>query len=112
MKRLLITLTALALFLVPALYAAKPIHKPHVVNVKVSGGSYDPEVIKVKKGERVRLNFTRDEKPTCGDSVTFPDLKITKKVEEKKTTVIEFTAKKSMTFTCGMKMMQGKIVVE
>ncbi|MEA2491587.1 MAG: hypothetical protein QOH21_3379 [Acidobacteriota bacterium] len=111
MKRLILTLTALALFLVPTLFAAKAT-KVRTVNVKVSGGEYIPDVIKAKKGERLRLNFTRDEKPTCGDSVSFPDLKITRKIEEKKTTSVMLTATKDMVFTCGMKMMEGKIDVE
>lgn len=111
MKRLIVTLTALALFLVPAAFAGKAT-KVRTVNVKVSGGTYVPDVIKAKKGERLRLNFTRDEKPTCGDTVTFPALKISRKIAEKKTTSIELTAKTDMVFTCGMDMMQGKIDVE
>jgi plastocyanin domain-containing protein len=111
MKRLTLTIAALALFLVPTLFAAKAT-KVRTVNVKVSGGVYVPETIKAKKGERLRLNFTRDEKPTCGDSVSFPDLKITRKIAEKKTTSIELTANKDMVFTCGMDMMQGKIDVQ
>lgn len=108
MNRIIVALVSLALLVTP-LSAAKPIK---TINVKVSGGTYSPEVVKVKKGEKVRLAFTRDEKPTCGDTISIPALKISKKLEAGKVTTIDITPKTDLVFSCGMDMMKGKIVVQ
>lgn len=82
--------------------------------IKVDGMSYSPAEISVEKGVPVRLKFVRTAKPTCGDKVLFSELGIERDLPEGKTTVIEFTPAKAgdLTFTCGMKMMKGKIVVK
>lgn len=84
------------------------------VTVEVSGMSYSPNEVVVEKGVPVRMEFVRDDKPTCGGKVVFPELEIEREVPAGETTVVEFTPKKSgeLTFTCGMKMMKGKIVVQ
>ncbi|HEX6159023.1 MAG TPA: cupredoxin domain-containing protein [Thermoanaerobaculia bacterium] len=112
MKRLTVALVSLALFVTPLLAEKKAAAAVKTVNVKVSGGTYTPEVVKVKKGEKVRLAFTRDEKPTCGDTISIPALKIAEKIEVGKTTNIDITPKTDLIFSCGMDMMKGRIVVE
>ena len=76
--------------------------------------AYSPEVIKLKKGEKVRLLFYRNEESRCTDEVIFKDFGIKKKLPAFKTTAIEFTPKKvgSFDFSCGMEMVYGKLVVE
>ncbi|HVR45002.1 MAG TPA: cupredoxin domain-containing protein [Thermoanaerobaculia bacterium] len=83
------------------------------VTVEVSAMSYSPNEVVVEKGVPVRMEFVRDEKPTCGGKVVFPDLEIERELPAGETTVVEFTPEKSgeLTFTCGMKMMKGKVVV-
>jgi plastocyanin domain-containing protein len=83
------------------------------VNVTVKGG-YDPDVIVVKQGQPVRLNFYRDETASCSEQVVFGDFGIARDLPAYKTTPIEFTPDKTgeFTFACGMKMMRGRIVVE
>jgi plastocyanin domain-containing protein len=83
------------------------------VNVMVKGG-YSPDVIVVKRGIPVRINFYRDETDDCSDTIVFGDFKIRKPSPAFKTTSIEFTPQKSgeYTFTCGMGMMRGKLIVE
>ena len=80
--------------------------------VVVKGG-YDPDVIVVKKGILVRLNFYRDETADCSDTIVFGDFKIRKPLPAFKTTAIEFTPEKEgeYVFTCGMGMMKGKLIV-
>ena len=82
------------------------------VNVTVKGG-YSPDVIRVRQGRPVRLNFYRDETASCSDRVIFGDFGIARDLPAFKTTPIEFTPDKSgeFTFTCGMNMMRGKLVV-
>ena len=83
------------------------------VQITVKGG-YSPDVIVVKQGRPVRLDFYRDETASCSEEVVFPDFGLTRQLPAFKTTPIEFTPDKSgeFTFTCGMRMMRGKLVVE
>jgi plastocyanin domain-containing protein len=82
------------------------------VKIIVKGG-YSPDVIVVKKGVPVRLDFYRDETADCSDTIVFGDFKIRKPLPAFKTTAIEFTPEKEgeYVFTCGMGMMRGKLIV-
>jgi plastocyanin domain-containing protein len=84
------------------------------VDLKVSGGEYQPASFNVQAGKPVRLNVTRDEKPTCGDVLTIPSQNISKPIPVNQVTTIEFTPQQAgdLEFTCGMNMMKGKIVVQ
>ena len=84
------------------------------ITVTISGMSYTPSEVAVTKGAPVRIIFERDEKPTCGGTILFPELGIERKLEAGGTAVVELTPEKAgvLTFTCGMKMMKGKIVVQ
>ena len=83
------------------------------VKVIVKGG-YSPDVIVVKQGAPVRLNFYRDETASCSEDIVFGDFGIARHLPAFQTTTIEFTPEKpgEFTFTCGMNMMRGKLVVE
>lgn len=82
------------------------------VKVVVKGG-YDPDVIVVKKGIPVRLDFYRDETADCSDTIVFGDFNIRKPLPAFKTTPVEFTPEEEgeYVFTCGMGMMRGKLIV-
>ena len=83
------------------------------VTVTVKGG-YSPDTIVVKKGQPVRLNFYRDETSGCSDQVVFGDFGVVRDLPAFKTTSVEFTPDKDgeFTFTCGMNMLRGKLVVQ
>jgi plastocyanin domain-containing protein len=83
------------------------------IDVSVNGG-YSPDVIAVKRGVPVRLNFYRDETSSCSEQVIFSDFGIARDLPAFKTTAIEFTPDKpgEFPFTCGMNMLHGKLVVE
>ena len=83
------------------------------IKVTVRGG-YSPDVIVVKEGQPVRLDFYRDETASCSDQVIIGDFGIARDLPAFKTTPIEFTPDKvgEFTFTCGMNMMRGKLIVE
>ncbi|MGH8808703.1 MAG: cupredoxin domain-containing protein [Noviherbaspirillum sp.] len=82
------------------------------IRVTVKGG-YTPDVIVVKQGKPVRLDFYRDETASCSEQVIFGDFGIAKDLPAFKTTPIRFTPDKpgEFTFTCGMNMMRGKLIV-
>ena len=83
------------------------------IKVTVKGG-YSPDVIVVREGLPVRLNFYRDETASCSEEVVFGDFGIARHLPPYKTTSIEFTPDRAgeFTFTCGMNMMRGKLVVD
>jgi plastocyanin domain-containing protein len=83
------------------------------IKVMVKGG-YDPDVIVVKKGVPVKIDFYRDETTDCSEEIVFGDFGIRKSLPAYKTTSIEFTPEKEgeYQFTYGMGMMRGKLIVE
>lgn len=83
------------------------------IDVTVKGG-YSPDVIAVKRGVPVRLNFYRDETSSCSEQVILGDFGIARDLPAFKTTPVEFTPEKpgEFPFTCGMNMLHGKLVVE
>ena len=83
------------------------------IKVTVKGG-YSPDVIVVKQGVPVRLDFYRDEAASCTEQVIFGDFGIARNLPAFQTTPIEFTPDKAgeFTFACGMNMVRGKLIVE
>lgn len=83
------------------------------INVTVKDG-YSPDVIAVKRGLPVRLNFYRAETSSCSEQIVFGDFGIARSLPPFKTTPIEFTPEKTgeFAFTCGMNMLRGKLIVE
>lgn len=83
------------------------------VRVVVKGG-YSPDVIVVKRGQPVRLDFYRDETAGCSEQLVIPDFRIARDLPAYETTTVEFTPSEpgEFAFTCGMNMMRGKIIVE
>ncbi len=83
------------------------------IKITVKGG-YSPDVIVVKEGVPVKLDFYRDESASCTEQVIFGDFGIARDLPAFKTTSIEFTPDKvgEFIFACGMNMVRGKLVVE
>lgn len=83
------------------------------VQIKVKGG-YDPDVIVVKKGKPVRLNFNRQESALCSEMVIFDKIDRSAKLPEGETVTIEFTPQQrgEIPFQCQMGMLRGKVVVQ
>lgn len=76
-------------------------------------GKYTPEIIRAKKGQKLRINFERHDNIKCTDEVIFPDFNIKKYLPPHQTTTIEIHIEKSgeYVFYCGMEMIKGKIIV-
>ncbi|MBD0327464.1 MAG: cupredoxin domain-containing protein [Pyrinomonadaceae bacterium] len=83
------------------------------ITITVKGG-YSPDVVVVREGIPVRLNFYRDETASCSEDVIFSDFPIARHLPAYTTTPVEFTPDKAgeFTFTCGMNMMRGKLIVQ
>lgn len=83
------------------------------VTVTVKGG-YEPAVLRIPRGERVRLIFDRQETSGCSEELVMPDFGIRRFLPAFEKTAIEVTAEQvgSYEFTCGMGMLRGRVVVE
>lgn len=83
------------------------------IRITVKGG-YSPDVVVVKQGKPVRLDFFRDETASCSEEVVFGDFGIARRLPAYRTTPVEFTPGEpgEFTWTCGMNMMRGKLIVE
>lgn len=77
-------------------------------------GVYAPAVLRARLGQKVKINFLRQESSECSRFVSFPDFKIRQELPEGKTVTVELapTQKGEYSFTCDMSMYQGKLIIE
>ena len=82
-------------------------------DIVVKGG-YTPDVLVVKAGQPVRLNFTRQETASCSEMVLFPDFDKSARLPTGQTVAVEFTPDKpgEYDFQCQMGMLHGKLIVQ
>ena len=83
------------------------------IKVTVKGG-YSPDVIVLKKGVPAELEFYRDEASSCSEEIVFPDFGVSRRLPAFETTRVRLTPERAgeFTYTCGMSMMRGKLIVE
>lgn len=83
------------------------------VKIRVSENGFSPSSIEVEAGHKLNLVFNRADKNNCGNEVVFPKLNIRKTLPVKKNVIVSFTPTESgeITFTCGLGMYKGTIVV-
>lgn len=77
-------------------------------------GAYNPNVIKVKKGQPLTIVFDRREDSSCSKKVVFSDFEIVQELTDFGKTEVNFTPEKAgeYGFSCEMGMYQGKLIVE
>ena len=82
--------------------------------VRITEKGFEPDKVEVAAGKPVKLTFLRTTDATCGTEVTFPDLKLTKKLPLNQPVTVELTphAGHTLHFTCGMNMLKGTLIVE
>lgn len=108
-----------ALIVAPSAFAQSPtpakIGKDGVQKATiVINGGYFPATLAVKAGTPVELTFVRKSAAGCDGELLIPGLKINKVLEQGEKTVVKFTPKKAQTisYSCGMKMYKGQVVVK
>lgn len=128
MSRLVLTLACASLASLASLAACKrgdpPLpaqigtaEAPRRVDVKVSNMGYTPERVPGRPGERLSLSFQYDKSAgECGREVLLPEGAEPRKLtlEEGKAAQASLTLpqKGELTFTCGMNMLRGTLVVQ
>jgi RND family efflux transporter MFP subunit len=87
--------------------------RPDGSTVEVLSSGYRPSVVEIPAGRPATLTFIRKTESTCGEEVVFPSLGIKKKLPMGTPVKVQVPAQKpgQIDFTCGMKMLQGKVVV-
>jgi plastocyanin domain-containing protein len=87
--------------------------KTQVVSVNITRTGYEPGSLNLKRGVPARIVFTRRTDATCAKEVVIPDYGINRPLPLNEAVVVTLTPRKTgkFTFTCGMNMMRGKIVV-
>jgi plastocyanin domain-containing protein len=76
-------------------------------------GGYRPDVIEVKAGTPVRLNFRREESAACTEMVVFPDFDRAAQLPEGQIVPIDLLPERpgEYQFSCQMEMVRGRLVV-
>lgn len=84
------------------------------IKITVSSGGYEPSAVNVKKGQPIKLAFYRADGNNCGGEVVFSKLNIRKTLPVGETVLVEISPQESgeISFTCGMGMLSGKVVVQ
>ncbi|MFZ0834737.1 MAG: HAD-IC family P-type ATPase, partial [Mycobacterium sp.] len=82
------------------------------VEVVVRGG-YSPNVVQVRRGVPVEIEFDRQESGDCSSRVVFPELQLSATLPAHQRTTVRFTPWRagSFGFACGMNMIRGTLVV-
>jgi plastocyanin domain-containing protein len=82
----------------------------HAIEVDAQG--YHPDRIEARAGEPVTLVFTRTTEQGCGGELVIPDHDIERDLPVNEPVEVTFTpAAGEVSFTCGMGMYQGAVVV-
>ncbi len=77
-------------------------------------GGYTPDMIIVRHGRPVRLNFRREETAGCSDKVIFADFQKSADLPTGETVPVEFLPNQpgEFAFACPMGMFRGRLIVE
>lgn len=83
------------------------------VRLVVKGG-YEPATVRAKAGVPLRLVFDRQESSGCSEEVVIPDFGVKKFLPAFEKTTVELTPSEpgEYEFTCGMRMLRGRLIVE
>jgi len=81
--------------------------------VALTEKGYEPNSLKLRRGLPAQVTFIRKVATTCGTQIVIADYDIKRALPLNEPVVVEFTPKKSGTFsfTCGMGMLRGSLIV-
>ncbi|HEY0712448.1 MAG TPA: cupredoxin domain-containing protein [Polyangia bacterium] len=88
---------------------------PRIVQISITDKGFEPAMVSLKKGEPVRLVFTRKTERTCATSVEFDEPKVKKELLLNQPVEVILTPSKSgdLTYGCAMdKMVGGKLHIQ
>lgn len=82
--------------------------------IAVTEKGFEPARVALEPDVPARVTFVRQTDKTCAMAVAIPEYKINRELPLNKPVVVEFTPTKAgeFTFTCGMNMLKGTLVVK
>lgn len=82
--------------------------------VKITERGFEPETLTLRRGIQARITFLRTTDNTCAKEVVLRDFGIKRDLPLNELVVITITPNKKgeFSFTCGMNMMRGKLIVQ
>ena len=82
--------------------------------VKITERGFEPASFKLRRGVPARLTFLRTTDQTCATEIVLPDFGIRRSLPLNQPVVVTLTPKEKgeFSFTCGMNMMHGKLIVQ
>lgn len=91
----------------------QPGKRVQTARVLITENGYSRNSLSLRKGVPARITFLRQTDATCATEIVIPAYGINKSLPLGRAVVVAFTPKQSgeFTFTCGMNMMRGKLIV-
>ncbi|MDQ6788182.1 MAG: cupredoxin domain-containing protein [Acidobacteriota bacterium] len=88
--------------------------KPQKAKVQITHQGFQPASLTLQRGVSAQITFLRTTDATCAKEVVFADYGIRRELPLNKEVIVSFTPKKAgeFTFSCGMNMMRGKLIVK
>ena len=113
--KLSLALMALIVGLGGAFFFTSNVVEAHTrtIKIRVDKNGFSPSLIEVEAGHKLNLVFNRADKNNCGSTVVLPKYKIRKALPVGKDVIVSITptAAGNISFTCGMGMYKGSLVV-
>ena len=93
---------------------AKAAVKVQSASVDLTERGYEPAGVRLRRGVPARVTFTRKVSATCATEVVLPDYGIRRALPLDEPVTVEFTPEKAgeFTFSCGMGMLRGALIVK
>jgi membrane fusion protein, copper/silver efflux system len=95
---------------------AKSLSKPkhQTAQIKITERGYEPTRLRLRRGIPAKVEFPRTAEYTYATAIVLPDFNIRRELPLNQPVVINFTPSKrgTFTFTCGMNMMRGHLIVQ
>ena len=84
------------------------------VTVALTEKGYEPTSLKLRRGVPAQVTFIRKVSATCGTQIVIADYNIKRALPLNEPVVLEFRPNRSgeFTFSCGMGMLRGSLVVQ
>jgi plastocyanin domain-containing protein len=99
-------------FALPSTAKARP--RVQKFTVKITERGFEPETLTLRRGIQASITFLRTTEQTCAKSVVLPDFGLKRDLPLDQAVAVTFTPKSNgeFSFTCGMNMMRGKLIVQ
>ena len=82
--------------------------------VKITERGFEPVSLTLRRGVQARITFLRTTEQTCAKEIVLRDFGIKRDLPLNQPVVVTLTPNKKgeFSFTCGMNMMRGKLIVQ